>query len=122
MIIVASFAAIFVLAGWIPAHSNGAIITFSVLYGFISGGFVGLLPALVAQLSPTAEIGVRMAINSIAVGVAVLLGNPMGGAMISAAGGGYVGFQAFAGGTMAVGAVIFVFARLDQSRRILDKF
>ncbi|KAI9715395.1 MAG: hypothetical protein M1828_000855 [Chrysothrix sp. TS-e1954] len=42
---------IFVLALWIPAHSSGVIVAFSALYGFSSGAFASLLPALVAQIS-----------------------------------------------------------------------
>lgn len=59
MIITTAFSAIVVLALWLPSASNAPIIVFCVLYGFSSGAFVSLGPALIAQISPIREIGTR---------------------------------------------------------------
>jgi MFS family permease len=121
MIVVTWLCSIFVFTVWTQARTNSVIILFSALYGFTSGSFVAMTPALVAQLSPTTELGVRLATNSLAVAVAVVLGNPIGGAFLGPNGEGFIGLQVFAGGSMAIGASIFVFARLCQSTKLLVK-
>jgi MFS family permease len=120
-IIITWLCSIFVFAVWTQARTNSVIILFSALYGFTSGSFVAMIPALVMQLAPTTELGVRLATNSMAVSVAVLLGNPIGGAFLGPNGEGFIGLQAFAGGTMAIGASIFVLARLSQSRKLFAR-
>jgi MFS family permease len=121
MIIVTYLSAIFVFAIWMQAHTNAVIIVFACLYGFTSGAFVAMIPALVAQLSPITELGVRLATNSLAVSVAVLVGSPIGGALISVAGGSFYGLEAFAGATMILGASLFVLARISQSRKPFER-
>ncbi|RMD39763.1 hypothetical protein DV735_g5370, partial [Chaetothyriales sp. CBS 134920] len=56
MVLITGLTAIFTLAIWIPAKSEAGLVTFAALYGFTSGSFVALIPAVVAQLSPTAEL------------------------------------------------------------------
>jgi MFS family permease len=121
MIVVTWLCSIFVFTVWTQARTNFVIILFSALYGFTSGSFVAMIPALIAQLAPTTELGVRLATNSLAVAVAVIVGNPIGGAFLEPNGEGFIGLQAFAGGSMAIGASIFVLARLCQSRKLLVK-
>lgn len=115
MCIITGLTTIFTLAIWIPAQSPAGAVVFALLYGFTSGSFVALIPAVVAQLSPTAELGLRLGTNSLAVSVAVLFGNPIAGALLTAANGSFIGLQLFAGLTMAVGTSFFVLARLAQS-------
>ncbi|KAI2690119.1 hypothetical protein DTO012A7_3893 [Penicillium roqueforti] len=57
MIAMCSLSAIVILALWLPgtllAPGSAAIyIVFSMLYGFASGAFVGMVPALLGQISP----------------------------------------------------------------------
>src|ERR1700712_69799 len=51
---------IVVLGLWIPSANNAAIIMFAILYGFFSGAFGAMSPALVAQISPIKQIGSRV--------------------------------------------------------------
>ncbi|KAK3060548.1 hypothetical protein LTS18_008309, partial [Coniosporium uncinatum] len=46
------FTSIVCLALWIPASGNAATIVFATLYGFGSGTFVSMAPAVVAQITP----------------------------------------------------------------------
>lgn len=118
MIVITGLTTIFTLAIWIPAQARASAVAFAVLYGFTSGSFVALIPAVVAQLSPTAELGVRLGTNSLAVSVAVLFGNPIAGALVTADNGSFVGLQLFSGLTTAIGTAFFVLARLAQSTSI----
>ena len=108
------FSAIIVLALWLPSKSNAPIIVFSVLYGFSSGAFVSLGPSLIAQISPIREIGVRSGTFFLAVAVAGLTGNPIGGALLSQDNGSFLYLQIFCGLTMAVGTFIYFASRWVQ--------
>src|ERR1700712_1152253 len=76
MIVTTAFSSIIVLALWLPSRGNAPIIVFCVLYGFSSGAFVSMGPALIAQISPIREIGVRRGTFFLFVSVGGLAGRP----------------------------------------------
>lgn len=111
--IVTSFAStILVLALWLPSRGNVPIILFAAFYGFSSGAFVSLAPALVAQISDIRQIGVRTGTMFAVISVSGLCGNPIGGALVTAEHGGFTHLQIFCGMTMFAGSCLFVAARL----------
>lgn len=112
MILTSYFSAIIVLASWLPAKSNSAIIVFSALFGFGSGSFVSLVPALVAQISDVRMIGVRTGALFAIISTAALFSNPVGGALITHNDGKYWGLQVFSGIMMAAGSTFFVAVRV----------
>jgi MFS family permease len=114
MIITTAFSAIIVLALWLPSKANAPIIVFAILYGFSSGAFVSLGPALIAQISPIREIGIRNGTFFVFVAVAGLTGNPIGGALVGNDGGDFTNLQIFCGVTMAVGTLVYVVSRYVQ--------
>lgn len=69
-------------------------------------------PALVAQISDVREIGIRTGTMFTAVAIAVLISNPIAGALIVDDSGGYVRCQIFAGCMMAGGSVFYVLSRI----------
>ena len=112
MIATALLSSIIVLALWIPARSNAPTLVFAALYGISSGTFVAMIPALIAQACPDlARLGIYMGAVYLVASPAVLLGQPVAGALIEADGGDYVWLQAFCGVTMVVGAGLFALAR-----------
>ncbi|KAK4504204.1 hypothetical protein PRZ48_005120 [Zasmidium cellare] len=113
MILVTFFSAITVLALWIPGKSTSAIIAFCVLYGFGSGAFVSLAPAILAQISPMPQLGARQGTSFAFISIASLVGNPIAGALVSnAAGDPYWKLQVFAGMMMVGGGVVITMARV----------
>lgn len=121
-IIVILFSAIIVLALWLPARANAPIIVFAALYGFGSGAFVSLAPALIAQISDVRQIGVRTGTLFAIVSVAALVGNPIGGALVTSSGpDAFTHLQIFAGVTLFAGAVVIGVARwaLVRSRLLV---
>lgn len=70
------------LALWMTSSGDAAIIAYASLYGLFSGGFVSLLPAYVAKLSPPEKAGARLGAVYLVVAVANLVGTPTGGAFI----------------------------------------
>lgn len=112
MIFMTFFTGIIVLALWIPAKANAPIIVFAALYGFGSGAFVSLAPAVVAQISDVRQIGVRTGTLFAIISFAALASNPVGGALVSDDNGKYIGLQVFCGVMACAGGVAMVGARL----------
>ncbi len=105
MILITALSAVATLAVWIPGKSDGAIIAFAVLYGFSTGGFIGLGPSLIAQISDIRQIGVRTGTFFAAQAFGSLTGSPIGGAITSAQSGDFMGLQLFSGLAMVASAV-----------------
>lgn len=112
MIMMTALSAILTLALWIPgSHSAAAIIVYAMSFGFTSGAFISLIPALVAQLSDIRQIGIRTGTAFAVQSFGALTGSPIGGAIVSAQGGDYLGLQLFCGLSMAASVVVYIVAR-----------
>ncbi|KAG2026166.1 hypothetical protein GB937_002316 [Aspergillus fischeri] len=71
-----------VLGLWIPAAGNVAIIVFAVVFGFTTGAYVSLAPALVVGISPLEEIGYRTGLMFLFASSGGLTISPIGGAIL----------------------------------------
>ncbi|CAJ2505228.1 Uu.00g126220.m01.CDS01 [Anthostomella pinea] len=102
MILTTFLSALLVFALWIPAPdgSTGATIAFSSLFGFTSGTFVGMTPALVQQISLNEEMGVRLGTTFGVISIMTLITNPIAGALITRDDGGYLYLKIFCGLSM----------------------
>lgn len=121
MLITMTLSTVLVLALWIPARGHVPIILFAALFGFTSGTFVSMAPALVVQISKVEEIGVRTGTSFFIISVAALTGNPIAGALITKNNGGYLFLQLFCGMTMAVGAGLIGASRYAQAGLVWQK-
>lgn len=69
---------------WMRATSHAAIITLAVLFGFFSGGIIGLMLATIAHVAPRPnEIGTYMGMCSGIISISALTGPPITGALVS---------------------------------------
>jgi len=114
MIFISLLSAAITLALWIPGKSDGALIAFAVLFGFSSGGFIGLFPTLIAQISDIRQIGVRTGTAFAVLSVGALTGAPIAGAITTAQKGDFLGLQLFCGLCMGLAGVVFYAARYVQ--------
>ncbi|OJJ49156.1 hypothetical protein ASPZODRAFT_59824 [Penicilliopsis zonata CBS 506.65] len=113
MTIFTGFSAIIVLALWMPSRSNAPVIVFTALYGFSSGAFISLGPALIAQISDIRKMGVRNGTFFAIISIAALTGSPIGGALVpDVLTDSYDKLQIFCGVTMLAGTVFFAVARV----------
>lgn len=117
-----------------------AIYVFSVLYGFFSGGLISLQSACVAQITADMnmigiKIGLMMAVCSFGYVIVflsflglehclslvsrVLVGCPIGGALIASSSGSFGAFINFTGVILLFSALLVLFARLAVDRRVL---
>jgi MFS family permease len=120
MICVSYLSAVLCLALWIPARSNAAIIVFAAIYGFSSGGFVSLGPAIIAQISNLEELGIRLGTYFAIISIAALISNPIGGALVpNPEEDSFWKMQVFAGVMMAAGSTGYVIVWTYLSKKSL---
>jgi MFS family permease len=112
MILTTIGSSILVLALWLPSRGNVPIIIFAGFYGFFSGAFVSLGPAIVAQISEIRQIGVRVGTVYLLVSIAALTGSPIAGALVAQDHSNFEWLQVFCGVTMVVGTALFIAARM----------
>ena len=112
MIIMTTLSAILVLALWLPARGNGAIIPFAALFGFSSGAIIGLGPVLIVAISPVKEIGYRMGVVLVFAAIGTLTSPPIGGAIAAADNGGYDFTCLFSGVSFILGAIGLTILRI----------
>ncbi|KAL2384397.1 hypothetical protein RJZ90_001997 [Blastomyces dermatitidis] len=124
MIITCVLNVVMVLALWLPARGNIPVLLFTAFFGFTSGAFVSLGPALVAQISDVRQIGVRTGAMFAVCSIASLTGNPIGGALVGdIEQPTFWRMQLFTGIVMAAGTVAFVLARLKVTgMKLMTKF
>ena len=113
MIVTSYLSAILVLALWLPAKGNIPIILFAACYGFSSGAFVSLAPALIAQISDIRQLGVRTGTLFFVISFAALTGNPIGGQLVKEQHGAFSHLQIFCGVMMLAGSTVFIAARVN---------
>ena len=111
MIFTAFLSTVLVLGMWLPARGNVPYILFAAFFGFSTGAFVSMAPALIAQISDVRQIGVRTGSMFAVISLAALVGNPIGGALVTNAHGNYQNLIIFCGVMMLGGSCVFVVAR-----------
>jgi predicted MFS family arabinose efflux permease len=71
----------------LAVDSEGPLLAFCVLYGFFSGSLVSLSGPILVVLSPSSGvIGTRMGMCFTCLGIALLIGTPIAGAILDSAG------------------------------------
>ncbi|KAH8895878.1 riboflavin transporter MCH5 [Thozetella sp. PMI_491] len=122
MIIICAASSLITLALWIPgSHSSAAIIVYAILFGFTSGGFIGMGPSLIAQICEIREMGLRSGTLFAVQSFGSLTGSPIAGAILSRQNGDYVGLQLFCGCSMAAAAAFYLAARWTQAGFRLER-
>lgn len=101
------------LALWIPANSDQAIVTFAVLFGFFSGAYVSLIAALIVQISPLREIGIRTGLVFLLASIGGLTTGPMAGRILEASG--WTGVKVFSGVLCLAGSSFVLVARVKMA-------
>lgn len=83
--------AILIFSLWFRGRSDGAFITFAVVFGFSSGAGIGLGPVLISSISPISELGYRTGIVLLVGAFGILASPPVAGALKGSDGGSYEG-------------------------------
>jgi predicted MFS family arabinose efflux permease len=98
---------------FIAVHNTPSITVLMAFYGFFSGSFVSLPPTIVVNLSAQArdKIGTRLGQSFACVAFGVLVGTPIGGAVLES--GGFTALWGFGGAMLGVSAVVLGAARVS---------
>ncbi|CEJ92568.1 hypothetical protein VHEMI08213 [[Torrubiella] hemipterigena] len=111
MIAITFLSALFCLAVWVPVKSTAGIVVFAVIFGFSSGGYFTLAPAIIAQISDFRQIGTRVGTAFAIQSLGALVGSPVGGAIVICQHGDYLGLQLFCGCSMMAAVIRFLATR-----------
>ncbi|GFF95101.1 hypothetical protein IFM53868_07850 [Aspergillus udagawae] len=105
MLVMTSLSAILVLALWLPARDNGALITFAALFGITSGAIIGLGHVLIVSISHMSELGYRMGTVLAFAAVGTLTSPPIRGAIAADSGGSYTYTCVISGVSFILGTI-----------------
>ncbi|KAF2095842.1 putative MFS monocarboxylate transporter [Rhizodiscina lignyota] len=101
-----------ILYSWIAVDSVTGLWIFAIFYGMAAAGLQALFPVALAALTTDAKkTGVRTGMCFSIVGVAVLTGPPIAGALVQQAGGKFLGLQLFAATSMTAAGVVMLCVR-----------
>ncbi|KND92957.1 putative transporter MCH4 [Tolypocladium ophioglossoides CBS 100239] len=115
MIVITFISALFCLAVWTPVNNTAGILVFMIIFGFSSGGFISLGPTLIAQIVDIRQIGTSVGTALAIQSFGALTGSPIGGAIVAAQNGSFLGLQLFCGFAMLTGSLTFLVARYTQA-------
>ncbi|KAI0185487.1 major facilitator superfamily domain-containing protein [Xylaria flabelliformis] len=108
---------------WIPAKTTPIAIGFSIMFGFVSGAFIGLLGPLPISVSPLPEIGYRLGVVFLAVSIPALTVAPIGGAILQNGSDGWLDLKVFGGVLCLGGSAIILLSRvLYTDKKLIKKF
>ncbi|TAQ86581.1 hypothetical protein B7494_g5090 [Chlorociboria aeruginascens] len=123
IILVSGMTGISVLALWIPFDyhpSHVGLIVFSLVFGFVSGGFVTLMMPCVARSGELKNLGQRFGTFQVVLSLSVLTSLPIQGAILTREGS-FLGLQLFAAVSMILGTIFIVAARIEIAGPSLTK-
>lgn len=108
--VMAMLCAVSCLAIWLPFPNIPGIVSFAILFGFSSGGYISLCPTVVRRISEMKVLGARIGAAFAMQAVGALAGSPLGGAIVAWQDGAYTGLQIFCGCSMLCSGGLFVAA------------
>jgi len=101
---------------WVAVDETGCLLAFAILYGFFSGTFVSLPPSAIVSLSDDLDkVGTRLGMSFSISGVGLLIGSPVGGALLNLDTGHFVRAQVFCAVIMMASSASLALARLMHS-------
>lgn len=108
---------------WLGVATVPGYYVWTAFYGALSAAFQCLIPTAVASISPSLDkVGTRMGMAFGIISFASMTGPPVGGALLTADGGRFVGAQAWAACAMVVGFALCFVARCFKSGGLVLRY
>ncbi|KAJ2774325.1 hypothetical protein IWQ57_000874 [Coemansia nantahalensis] len=113
--------AIAVLAMWLPCKSIGLLIASALLYGFVSGSVVSLVPVVTADLFGVKRLPSILGLLFISYAIGTVVSSPVGGKLLDEYGHGtdYTWLIVYGGLFFVLSAVLLMVLRISMSTRII---
>lgn len=100
---------------WVGVSNVSGFYVLVCFYGLASAAFQSLFPTIIAVLTTDIrKIGTRLGMAFSIISFAGLTGAPLGGALVKADNGSYVGAQVWAGSIMLIGAGFIIASRITR--------
>lgn len=109
--IVCFLTVVWILALWVVDNTSAAIVAFAAIFGCFSGAYVSLISPLVAQISPSNEIGFRTGVVFFLSALAGLTTNPINGVILDRPHG-LTNIKVFAGILCLAGTLFIIGTRI----------
>lgn len=105
--------------GWMGTKDLGGLTVFALLYGLFSGALVSLTPSVLVGLSPDmSRVGARMGMSFCVVGLAILVGTPIAGAILGdGQGGAWLDVMGYTAAFLSVATVLYAVSRFLLYRK-----
>ncbi|KAJ2844418.1 hypothetical protein IWW36_005197 [Coemansia brasiliensis] len=115
--------ALSILVLWLPFESGGTLIACSIVYGLFCGGFIGLLPVVMADLWGVQRISTIIGLLYMANFVGTMVGAPSSGAILDNIGNGinYKPTIIFSGVFMLCASLFFMALRFTTNKKIFKR-
>ncbi|KAJ2827723.1 hypothetical protein IWW50_001745, partial [Coemansia erecta] len=115
--------ALSILVLWLPFHAGGTLIASAIVYGLFCGGFIGLVPVIMAKLWGVQRISTIIGLLYLANFCGTMVGAPSSGAILDNIGHdeNFKPSIIFSGVFMLGGAMFFVALRAAASKKIIDR-
>ena len=98
---------------WIAVQSTAGVVVLCVFYGFFSGPLISIAGPAVFSLTPNLSIlGTRLGMTFTFIGLGVLIGTPVAGAILRE--GGWIGLQCWCGAVLATSGFFMLAARITK--------
>ncbi|KAJ2042116.1 hypothetical protein H4S04_007462 [Coemansia sp. S16] len=116
-------ASLSVLVLWLPFQSGGTLVACAIVYGLFCGGFVGLVPVVMAELWGIQRIATIIGLLYISNFIGTMIGAPSSSALLDNVGGGtnYKPSIIFSGVFMMIAFLFFAVLRVSVNRSLIAK-
>ncbi|KAJ1919337.1 hypothetical protein H4219_002025 [Mycoemilia scoparia] len=123
LIVCTLMAALSILILWLPFHATGTMIAMTIIYGVFCGGFISLLPVIMADLFGVHRIANIIGLLYVANFCGSIVGAPAMGAILDNVGHGtnFVPTIVFSGVFMLSCTILQVCLRVSVTRKIFVK-
>lgn len=106
-------------AFWLPAsNSIGLLYIFSIVYGFFGGGYIALVPAILAQIFDPEKLPSIMGLFYSSELPGEMSGGPIAGAIFSRTHGNWTAVIVYSGVTMFSGSLLALITRFQVNRKM----
>lgn len=119
MLILMNVGASILAFAWMGIKNFAGLIIFCILYGAFSGGVVSVSPSAIVPYCPDmGRLGTRMGMSFFLSGISVLIGTPIGGAILGQGeDGAWNGLIAYSGAMMMIAAIMLSLSKYLHFKR-----
>ncbi|KAJ2356756.1 hypothetical protein H4S01_006634 [Coemansia sp. RSA 2610] len=112
-----------ILVLWLPFQATGTMIACAIVYGMFCGGFIGLLPVVMADLWGVQRISTIIGLLYMANFVGTMVGAPSSGAILDNIGhdSNFKPSIIFSGVFMLCAALFFYALRVAASKKLIER-